>query len=61
MLRCAGVALVVVVLVVGLFTALFFDSCSLLDARVMTLELDAGVGREVEDVLHGLTVIAVRR
>lgn len=54
-------ALVVVMLVVGFLTALFFDCCSLLDAGIMALKLNAGVGREVEDVLHSLAVVAVSK
>ena len=34
-------------------TTLLVDGGSLLDAGVVTLELDAGVGRKVEDALHG--------
>lgn len=48
-----------VMLVVGLLTALFLDCCSLLNAGIMALELNTGVGREVEDVLHSLAVIAI--
>lgn len=41
-------------LLVCLFTALFVDCGSLLDAGIVTLELHAGVEGEVENALHCL-------
>lgn len=52
--RAACIPLVVVVLN-GFLTTLLVDGGSLLDAGVVALELNAGVGREVEDALHGFT------
>lgn len=48
----ASIALVVVMLN-GFLAALLVDGSPLLDARVVALELDTGVGWEVEDALHG--------
>jgi hypothetical protein len=50
------VTLIVVMVLARLFAALLLDGRSLLDTRVMALELHSSVGREVEDVLHGLPV-----
>lgn len=43
-------------ILVGFFAALFVNGSSLLDARVMRLELDPRVWREVENVSHGFSV-----
>lgn len=52
--RAATVALFVVVLVC-FFAALLVNGRALGDARIVALELDAGVWGEVENTLHGFT------
>lgn len=51
--RPASVAFLVVVMLACFLTTLLLDSCSLLDAGVVALELDSCVGREVQNVFHG--------
>jgi hypothetical protein len=48
----AGGETLLVLVLVGLLAALLVEGCALLDARVVALELDTGVGREVKDMLH---------
>lgn len=42
----------VIVVLTGLLATLFVNSSSLLDTRIMRLELETGVCREVENLLH---------
>jgi hypothetical protein len=51
-----GVTSITALVLASLLTTLFVDGGSLLDTRIMRLELDTGVWREVEDVFHGLSV-----
>jgi hypothetical protein len=52
LLRNIGCVTLVVVVLTGLLAALFVDCGSLLDAGIVRLELESGVGREIEDLLH---------
>lgn len=52
LLRNIGSVTFLVVVLTGLLAALFVDCGSLLDAGIVRLELESGVGREVEDLLH---------
>ena len=51
--------LVVVVVLTSLFATLLFDRCPLLDAGIVALEFNASIGWEVEDMLHGFTVLPI--
>lgn len=48
----------VIVVLTGLFATLFVNGSSLLDTRIMRLELETGVCREVENLLHSLAKVA---
>lgn len=48
----------VIVVLTGLLPTLLVNGSSLLDARIMRFELETGVCREVEYLLHGLAKVA---
>lgn len=50
-----GVTSIAALVLVGFFTALFLDSGSLLNTRIVRLKFDTGVWREVENAFHGLS------